>query len=370
MDRSPLTRRSASILLSAAALLVSSTSRAEPERGAAVPDTSPARVVLPTCDPSPFDVDELLASLRLELLGCGLELRAGAPPEGEDAVVVRVDAPGCIPSDLRIRLEHSAAGLVAERTVDLSDRPEHDRGRLLALSIAELYRASRAAPAPASPQPSPPGDPAPPVAPPRERRPIDAEALRREATRAAVAEMERRREADRWPDHRVRVGADLVLTSHPVHDSGIIGARVLLDVALSSRAPVHLGLDVAYREGGGFDVLGRVRTRSATGAIALRYEGGSDRVRGAVGPRLELGWCRIEGEPREPGWEPGRDDGFILTLDLDGSFLVRLSRRLWVVAGLSLGFVLRGLDASAAGHHVGGVAGPSITASLGLAVGL
>ncbi len=363
----------AAMLLPALTLIPAmSRAEAEVEWGESVTLTSRARVIMPTCDVAPFDMEEFLASLRLEFLGCGVELVTPSVGVADEASVrVTIDSPDCSPRALLLRIELQSTGARAEREVDLSDRPATDRSRVLALSIAELYRMTRAAPAvidppePNVPEVSEPIDEA-----ANEEEQIDEEALRREVVSAAVAEIDRRRQREQWPDHRVRLGVDLVLTSHPVHDSGLFGSRLLVDVALSASVPIHLVVDAGYRRGGGSDALGMVRTQAATGGIALRYEGGTNRLRGALGPRLELGWSRIEGEPIEPGWESGLADGFLLTIAADGAALVRFSRRIWMVVGLSLGYVLVGLDASSFEHHVGSVAGPFVTASLGLAVGL
>jgi hypothetical protein len=364
-----MTARLSACLAIASAIIAASTTSAAEEWGEA-PTAMPARarVFLPACELPLFDTEALLGSLRLELLGSGVELiAADGAPEDDSLALLAVEAPGCEPQRLTLRVERPSTGRSATREVDLTDRPPTDWGRVLALSIAELLRGSWAGLA--EEEDARPTYEAAAEEPVIAAQPIDEAELRRRV-REAVAEIEARRRVSRWPDHRALIGARLELSMLPVHDCGLFGGALLGDVRLARSVPLYLGVDAGYRRGGGSDALGRVVTQTAAGGLELRYQGETRRLRGGLGPRLELGWSRIEGEPIDSAHVGQRADGFALTLGLAAALQVRLSQRLWMVVGLSLGYVLVGLDALSTEHHVGGVAGPVLSTSLGLAFGL
>lgn len=332
---------------------------AHAESGVTGPRT--ASLLLPTCDPPPFSVEEVLSILRVELLSAGVTL--GPRGEGAHALFI-VDSPDCSPLELFVRLEHSVTSRTTEERLDLADRPVGDRGRVLALALAELLRARWA-------ELSEQRDQEPPEPTERSVEP-ETETLNIDALRTAVVddvfeELLEREDAQPRPGfRRFGLGAALSTNIFPKVNGTLIGARLLFSVALSREIPLQLVIDGSFGHGGGSARRGDVVTWSATGGLALLYVFDRDRFQGAIGPSLELGYAKTEGRTTLP--DVGTGEGGTLIVDLGALLEVSFLFTSWagIFGGLALGYMVKGLVPLSEGYEVGGVAGPSVKLEIGM----
>jgi len=338
-----------------------------------------ARLVLPSCPALPFDEDDLLSSLRVELLSYGVELRHnGAAEAAADAVLVVVSSSTCSGDDLGIRIDNPFAGVSVSQALDLSDRALPERGRILALAIAELLRErwvelfGRNTPS-EEPEAEPP-----PAAPPLVEEPfappaataVDETVLRQRAVEGTLEELQRRRLAAAQGVHRVMITAAVTARSYPVSQGGLLGGQAGVSIRLSRAVPLRLEADLGYGYGGGTASIGDIEVQAALFGLSLQFHGASVRARGSLGPRVELGWGWSRGQPAEPDVTSRSVDGFVLSVSLAGGAWLRLSRRVWVVLEAQAGWVAVALEPRADGRRVGGISAVLIGLTLGIAVGL
>lgn len=373
--------RAAFLAGAALALVFAFRGTAWAEGGAAPASLTPARarLRLPACPFLPFDRDDLIATLRVELLDHGTELQPddqGVDSDPGAVALVSVDAPTCVGTEIRIRVADEATGQAAETSLGLSDRALEERARILALAIAELLRSSwRDLHAATFEPPLSPGreavaEPAPPTQVAPAQPGPDLEALRREAGASALEELDRRERLALAQLHAVRVTATLQASAFPMVHGGLLGVRAGASLRLHRRLPLRLDLDLGYGFGGASTQIGDIDVHSLLGGVGLLFDGGSSRVRGVVGPRLELGWGWAIGAPEAPGVLGGKVDGFVLSVVLDGGVHVRLATRLWLLVHVIAGWTPVSLEPLAEGLLIGGIGRAVLGARIGLAVGI
>ncbi len=356
----------------ALALGVARAETGEPPATSAMPER--ARLLLPSCTVLPFGQVDLVSTLRVELLGYGTELRYDeAPEEPGDVAVILVDAPSCNGIDVTIRVDDPQTGRSASRSLDIGDSQLNERGRILALAIAELLRTEW----PALSEPldeEPPHDDEPEVEGPEEPGPetqqIDEATFLHNAVAAMLRELDRRERETRARLHMIMITAALSVRSYPVVQGGLLGGQVGVSFRLNRAVPVYLEIDVGYGLGGGTVSIGDIQVQTVIGGLVLLYAGGTNRIRGSIGSRLELGWGWAEGQPYSPDVRSRSVDGFILSIALTGGVRVRVSPRVLVLLDGLAGWVAASLEPRAEGRHVGGIGRVLLGINLGIAVGL
>jgi hypothetical protein len=329
-----------------------------------------ARLLLPVCPDPPFDAENLAALLRIELLGLGVELGEGG---GDDSLNIVVDAPACLPSVIELRIEDSAHEALSQRRLSFIDRPFDERGRVLALAIAELMREALAAPPEEIEMiPEEDGEEEEEVeAVEEDRTNLDEEQVRR----AIALEVERALAARRSPrpepePRRGELGASLVLRGFPVNSGALLGGQVRLLFRLSERAPLILTLDGEYGSGGGSARRGEVGTQAAGGGVGFGLTGSSGRLDGLITARLWMGRGWTQGFTTLEDVATAGGSSFLLDLSLAAALRIRLFPRVRMRVGLALGYVVVGLVPLSEGREVGGFAGPSFGLDLGIDVSL
>jgi len=343
------------------------------ENGRAMPVAMPqqARLLLPTCPTPPFVVADLVSMLRVELLGYGTELDPRLTPEAatQGVAIVTVDTPFCDSSDIRVRVVHSATDQSAAQRFDFADTAGTDLARILALAVAEFLGAVWAdlnegfVTSAASVEERP-------AAPAAAGPVVDGESVRREAVGEVMRELERRRRAALYAPPRLLLDVSLGMRIFPFDKGAIFGPRVGLSVRLSRSVPLRLVVDVGYGYGEGESARGEVVDHAVLGGLALLYEGGNGRVRGTVGPRVEVGWGQIAATTVTGPYDLGEVDGLLLAAFLHGGLRVVLGSRVDLLVEAVVGYVLVGLQTTSGGDRLAGIAGASLGLDLGIAVAL
>lgn len=330
-----------------------------------------ASISLPICDDPPFDPTDFLAQLRVELLNDGVEIGSTQVRSDVEALIT-VTSPNCSDMHAAVRIDHWGTGEHIERELDLYDQLDSDRNRVLALAIAELLRNSWSdlddpqeedtnQPEPAPNVNTEISEPPPPSA--LETGTVDS-------AEEPPLETQQQDEPPNEFNRRFLLGAHTGIRLFPRYDGSFFGGRLFFDILLSRRVPFHLVTDIGYESGGGWDQFGQVEAKIVTGSLTLRFQGGSHRVQGAFGFQAELGWGWVQGIPGALRILPGSGDGLLFNLSATGTLLVSLMTRLWFVVEIVAGGSIVGIDSQSVDYHVGGLAGPLFTTSIGLAVGL
>jgi hypothetical protein len=299
----------------------------------------------PSCGAEGFPLVAFLDSLRVELAGRGLRCctvaQAGDDTPTGPALRVKVEWTPCTPEALRVQIsahEPAAARMVA-REMSLADVVKTARPRALALATAELIRWLRQAPsetpttlvAPARAQPSAPT----PLTPARS----NARSLH------VAAEMR----------------------GFPAHDTLLWGGRARFT---GHWRMLHADFDLGANSARVGSDLGDVRLRSVSAGLGLGPRLAARTFLIDIGPRLELGWAWIRGEP---GFTDVRSDaisgvifsaGFRLAIEAPAQLRWRPSLT------LESGGMLQGVKGDVNGLPAAGMTGYYLLAALGLAVSL
>lgn len=279
-----------------------------------------------------------------------------APPPEEEGTVVRAD---CGVESAIVVVSHEGTDVRLERRVDLAAAAPSARGRLLALSIAEMVASAWAAvdalpppPPPPPPEPEarpiepPPPPPDPPAAPPEPPPPPPP------------------------PPPTRPIGIRLIgvarVSGTPVHVSGGGGLGLEIGLPLS----LGLGADVRYEQGEAeAGAYGRVALRVAWASVLALVRPIVDwsSLTIGVGAKLGVGW--LEGLPT--GNVPARTHaGFVggpavttqVALHLAGSGYVHIGLELsWITLGVG------GVDA-ATGERLATIAGPQLALTAGFEI--
>lgn len=334
---------------------------AHAQSGEAMPEL--ARLLLPACEGQAVAPAELIDALGLELQGHGIRLNEpAADHDGTPAVaILALDAPECQQSSLVIRVIAPATGRATEEQVTLDDIPQSDRARILALTIAELLERSWAELVAPPPRPEPP--------PPPSVEPTPPEATAPEP-RVEDDPGGDETEPQPSPPPRLLLGLTGGVEAYPLFAGALFGPAVQANLRLSRTVPLRLALELGYRFGGATDELGTIDTHRTGGAVSLLVAGHWERLLGEVGARLDLAWVRAVGEAADQSTGAATLDGALVTLAATADLGLRLTRMLWLLASIQVGYVVHGLEVLADSHRLGGVGGPVIGAQVGLALSL
>lgn len=339
--------------------------------GARAEEKAPAlvAVALPSCATPPFERVALRELLAIELRSDGVE-RVVDDPTGAMATL-RIEQPACEQPRLVLVLEDRTTGKTVGRSLDLATTEPSARARLVALSSAELLRASwlellslrpgaqdpvvqavraRAlsllppVPSPASSTPPASSAPPPPVAPPPSDRPSPAV-------------------LPASPPERVRWQLGGVARGYPASQASLAGAFVGLDLPL--HPALALRLDARGMLGEAFDVLGKVSLRQASLVAALRLQTAPGAVRFGVGPQVELGAGQVEGTEPTAGVTTSSGTRGVFSAALVGEVRGGSLGGMELLGSCEGGVTGVGLTAQADGRRVSGLIGPFLGVSLG-----
>jgi hypothetical protein len=326
--------------------LVTAVLTALPRTAAPLPD-APAEeetvvVSPPACGTEGFPLVAFLDALRVELAGCGLRCctvaQAGDETPTGSALRVKVEWTPCAAEARRVQIsahEPAAARMVA-REVSLVDVVKAARPRALALATAELIRWLRQAPgetpaalvAPARTEP-----PAPP--------PVRSNAL------------------------SLHVAAEL--RGFPARDTLLWGGRARLT---GHWRMLHMDFDLGANSARVGSELGDLLLRSVSVGLGLgpRFAGRTFLV--DIGPRLDLGWASIRGEPGFADVRGDASSGAILSAGLRLAIEAPARQRWRPCLTLEGGGVLQGMNGDVNRLPAAGMTGHYLLASLGLALSL
>jgi len=263
-----------------------------------------------------------------------IELHA---PSGGTGVKTEL-AIACDGDEVTLAVDDPITGKHVDRVVSVAGVEARDRGRLLALAIAELARSSWI-------ELEVHAEPVLPLA-----RPVAVSTEQRERARELAA-FERR--APRW--HAI---AELEALEYPEVGRPLFGLSLAGQVDLASRFYAELALS-------GWDGAGE---RNA-GSVAVRQIA-FDPTLGVhlgvvdLGFGVRLGWASLSGSPASSAFLGGTTSGVVAGLVASGSVRLVGPLRLW----LKLGGLLRGESGAVAGD--GAVTAGGVFGSLGLGVRL
>ena len=321
----------------------------EPVAAEPLPPPSPfeARFVVlspPLCRADSFQLVPFLDSLRVELVGRGLDCCTLVSPGNRLPTValprVKVEIVPCTAD--ADRLQVSAHGpmdsRVVEREISLADVAPTARPRALALAVAELLRSLEQGAVGTAPE---------------------AVAVASHASLPSPTPTDGARP--------VSIHVEAEARALPAQKTVMWGGRARFTV---HRRPLHADLDVGANYARAQSDLGVVLLRSASAGLGLGPRFATRSVIADLGLRAELGWAWIRGEPAfvdvktGSGSEPIASIGLRLSLQAPAQVKIRPS------ITLESGGVVRGAKAQVNGQAVAGMTGYYLLAALGIAVSL
>lgn len=329
-----------------------------------------AGIRLPECAESIFDGQALIAQLRIELLDARVELGQGET----NVLEIVIGAPQCAPEEIIIRVTHLTARYSLESRAELSDRPFEERGRVLALLIAEQVRTiltDVAIPEPEGVETEASDDGSQGGGGDDSLPEIDEERIRQiasdEVTRA-LAELQSPPPLPR----RVTLGVAVGLRGYPVYDGSTFGGEIHLSFRPVRRIPVVLTVDGGFFQGVAQMPRGDVLSRMAGGGLGFAYSDRASRIGGEIGARLWLGRGWVEGWAALDGVGEDSDSGLVIEVMATSAFRFRFvpGSRVWMRIGATVGYVIMGLAPTSGGVVVGGNAGPCFGLDIGIDVAL
>lgn len=345
---------------------------------AQVPMPDIALAIIDECSTSELDIDELRERLRVELLSDGVrELRlvaADAPElssEHPALAILRIAHAPCAEDSavFSVRIDDLLTRKRIERTFDLGPTNPRARARALALSTAELLRASWAELAIAEPAVEVPEATLDSIAMRvRVRGLREAEALTPPTTPHLAVEPEAEPSARSERSASTAISAMFVTRAFVSAAIAPMGGRASLDLAPLPSFVIRI--DVEAAAGTSFDdPLGTIELGLATFGLTLAYSVaiGSE-VLLSIGPRAAAGAAWAAGSARDPmtimnsGAAPIATAGAALELDIH-LFDVFSAR-----FGVDVQATLLSFEARVASIPVTGIAGASIGLWAGLAV--
>lgn len=302
-------------------------------------------ITMPSCPVLPFERGALLELLAIELRTDGVERVSEA--DAPATAMLHIEQPSCEAERVLLVLEDRTTGKTVGRGVDLGSVETASRTRFLALSGAELLRASWLELL--------------------VLRPLAQDTLS-VAVRARVSTFVTPRpvEQSRAPAlDRSAFFAGAVVRGYPSTQGGLIGGVLGGEVWLERTL---LRLDLQAHRGEAFDPAGDVALTQGLVGVAWLLATAPGSVWVAGGPRLELG----------VGWGSGSSDlpdvksssGSHAVVSASAQTLLRgaLSERWDLFATLEAGMTFVGLTARADGRKVGGIYGPFVATSMGVAL--
>jgi hypothetical protein len=320
---------------------------------------SPARVelVLPPCDPAPFDAKAFVLLLRIELQEGGITrldvVAPGATLEGEDSVAkVTMTAAPCTEAATRIDLavDDAATKKTMLRTIAVGDVARDARARALALAVAELLRASWS-------ELALPNAPSPAVRVP--------EAVWGFATlHPATADPQT---AERPATSSSALSAELAARFFPTYASALLGPRVAFSVAPSAAVPLRLRLDGNLLLGTSYDPLGALHLGLATAGAAVLVGRAWRGFDVEVGPHVEVGWGWASGQAAAASTQTSSGGAVIVDASIALDLRFALGAAFWATVDLDAGTVFNSLGVQADSRLAGGMGGPVAGMALGVA---
>ncbi len=361
-----------SLALLLAALTLPCDVRAEPVP--ALP--AGVRLVLARCD-GVVQRQKLLEQLRIELLSIGVVDIAVVDPESAAsarkadratrAATLQVYFPECGDAAglVNLRISSRLTAKYVERALVVSDAVAATRPRTVALAIVEVLRASwpelvlppeagaargaskdlgsRSAAHVTQQATAETDDPRPGA---RQAREVDA-------PRSALEQQAR---DERWSHKRLEWVAGGRL--FPQGNAGDVSTTVSMSLALNRRLRLHVG---GLAAGGGVsDKATDVHTFEAAGRVGLGLGAGSD-PEVEVLPAVEIGWARLT-SPNLPVLSRPLAIG-----SLHASIRTSMAKGVDAIVGLQTGYVLKPVERRASGLTLGGLVGPVIGVTVGLA---
>lgn len=317
-----------------------------------------ADVVLTACEEPSFDVDAMLAILRLELANDGVtELRIvrDAAPAEAVALIALAD---CGAAAVRITIDDNATGKRISRPIELGSVPAASRARVLALGIAELLRASWAELAIAEVPALPPV--------------IRERVLRRLAARGAALDPPRSEDEPRAPAAEASREplALVVLGEVRAFASGglaVLGGLVRLEVPILEA--LVLGVAVHAGWGRAFHPWGAIELATVGGSLEPRVRASFGGLRVDVAAVLDVAWARVEGRAHAPGVRASGGDAPLVALGLAAELSYALAGSLRAYVGLGAGAAVAGAQATVEDAPVAGASGAYLGLQLGLGYG-
>jgi hypothetical protein len=325
--------------------------------GARGDGTPPERVaiVLPTCADAPLDVSAITPIVQRELHLDGVrEVLPLAKDDEWAAFVARLEVSleTCAPGSTTLTLSTSDAvsGSRSERALDLSSVPRAARARLVALSLAELLRASWMEVASPS-------------------HPVAAASAPSMTTTTSVSD----RDAAGPPASSdrpsatppLRALASTRVRALPLADTTLLGGEIGIDVPASDR--VRFAFSGGAMATRAMHTLGAAWVGIGYGAAAVHLLAGSDAVGLHVGPRAELGAGWASGSANA-GAAASTGAELVATVVLEAIGRAELSRAVALFGGFEAGAVVRGFEARADGRSIAGVSGATLGAVFGVAL--
>ncbi|MCZ7686853.1 MAG: hypothetical protein M5U28_52160 [Sandaracinaceae bacterium] len=317
-----------------------------------------ADVTLTECEDPSFDVDAMLAILRLELANDGVTelriVREAAPAEAV-ALIALAD---CGAAAVRITIDDNATGKRISRPIELGSVPAASRARVLALGIAELLRASWAELAIAEVPALPPV--------------IRERVLRRLAAHGAALDPPRSEDelrapaaqASREPLALAVLGEVRAFASGASPCSvGSCGSRSQSSKRSCSGSSLHAGW------GRAFHPWGAIELATVGGSLEPRVRASFGRLRVDVAAVLDVAWARVEGRAHTTGVRPSGGDAPLVALGLAAELSYALAGSLRAHVGLGAGAAVAGVQATVEDAPVAGASGAYLGLQLGLGYG-
>lgn len=345
----------------------------------------PARVtvVRPDCPtteaPPAVDAEELARLLRVELFEDGVTdvvTTAMEPREAELATGPRI-VPGSLAiltlegacgdsAEITVVLDDAATVKALRRRVELGSGPPDARVRALAISVAELLRASwlelmmADAPEPLVAVP----DSVTTAAKVRAAAALSRELALAEPARPAPPDAEAKpaREAPGF------VSVGVTGRGFFRDDVGMAGGRIGISVPAHWVFRANLGAG-AWQGSGGHE-LGQVSMWMVSGRGGVSAAGGGDDWMLEVGPEIEVGWAHAIGSPRQVVVEAGEGSAMVSVLEIVAAGHLRLHEEWWATVDVGAGQTLSTLDALADGERATGLGGATAAIRLSVEVEL
>jgi hypothetical protein len=316
--------------------------------GATAPEPSAAEAVVvspPSCTAEVFPLAPFLDSLRVELAGRGLRCCTVAPAGDETptgtALRVKVEWIPCTADVRRVQVSaHDPGGArMVAREVSLADVAKTAQPRALALATAELIRWLHQAPS----------------------EPLAALVAPASASLSAPAAL---------PPARSRalslhIAAEM--RTFPGHDTTTWGGRARFT---GHWRMLHADFDLGANSARVGSELGEVLLRSASVGLGLGPRFATRSVLVDLGPRLELGWAWIRGEPGFADVRSNASSGVISSAGLRLAVEAGAQKRWRPCLTLEGGGMIQGVKGDVDRLPAAGMTGYYLLAALGLGVAL
>lgn len=341
------------------------------------------RLVLARCD-SIVDRKSLLEQLRIELLSIGVvDIDIVDPETGSSTrnasqadriATLHVYFPECDNDAglVNLRISDRLTAKYMERALVVSDVVANARPRAVALAIVELLRASWLELV-LQPDDGEEGGPSSEV---RSRlvthlkeRTVDEsddrktpEERAKEIDAARTAQEEIARD-ERWDKKRLEwlAGARLF----PEGGAGDLSTTVSMSLAMNRKLRLHIG---GLAAGGGVNTRAvddegqtiEVRSFEAAGRLGLALAGGSD-PEIEILPAVEIGWVRLTSPNARERSRP------LATGSLHSTLRTSIAKGVDGIFGVQAGYVLTPVEMKSKDRNLGGLVGPVIGVTVGLA---